>query len=81
MCGPVPSFAAHAAAQERAVLGACQPSQQERGLRGAERECPQLLKHAGVRGDIRLAFQADPSACTAQVHESQLGCLGELQDG
>jgi hypothetical protein len=37
-------------------------TEQERGLRGAERERPQLLENPGMNREIRLAFQADSPA-------------------
>ena len=52
-----------------------QPAEQKRGLRGAERECPQLLEHAGVDGEVGLAFQADSPAGAAQVHDARARAL------
>ena len=60
-----------------AVSGVCEPAEQQRGLRGAERECPQLLEHAGMQGEVGLAFQAHSPAGPAQVHDAQPGHLIE----
>jgi hypothetical protein len=45
------------------------------------RERSKLLEHAGVNGKIFLAFQTNIPASATQVHDSQPGCVQELENG
>ncbi len=63
------------------ALGGRLPSEQARGLRGAERESSKLLEHAGVNGKILLALQPNAPAGAAHSNDSKPGRLRELEDG